>query len=558
MARLSMKYLLFLQLQVTLPLTSGGDTEPITFTIVQDQLTVEIDGEEIVTGIKGGDKAEIDLSDTLAGDEEIATIKDEDGNILYDVNNPESGNEDYSYDPDDKTLTVNIDENNVGNINIVAEKVKVLIYDALLSIDGKTYTKPTLNNADPVGKYATPSEAAAIPALTFKQGAYVILLANFNQESFSPATFKGTLTFDMNGHYISEGDPDKPAKPGAPFSRIIDASVSSGSCMNIIDGTLKDNTLGKGLDALGAAIYARNSTEATTTEWYDGNREKWGKLNLFNVTLSDNYADCGGAICLQGAIELNAYDSSFLRNKSQETKDNPATETGSGAAIYVWSSSFTGEVANLYDCKFTGNEGDGIISVGDQTEGVIFNIFGGDFSGNTLTGSSPFLSGYSFNVFGGNLNGLTLKLNSGYDDAGIAGGIIGTLDIAKTADAFLQGGSADTVIAENDNVVPASAKLNSAAKVEYVSYGDNNININSPFKINSDTIIYSYESGYSSATGAVYNSSEFNPEISQFGIFLPADDAYSIDSITVHCADNKAVKLVQDTTVTDSIVFVEE
>lgn len=444
MARLSMKYLLFLQLQVTLPLTSGGDTEPITFTIVQDQLTVEIDGEEIVTGIKGGDKAEIDLSDTLAGDEEIATIKDEDGNILYDVNNPESGNEDYSYDPDDKTLTVNIDENNVGNINIVAEKVKVLIYDALLSIDGKTYTKPTLNNADPVGKYATPSEAAAaIPALTFKQGAYVILLANFNQESFSPATFKGTLTFDMNGHYISEGDPDKPAKPGAPFSRIIDASVSFGSCMNIIDGTLKDNTLGKGLDALGAAIYTRNSTEATTTEWYDGNREKWGKLNLFNVTLSDNYADCGGAICLQGAIELNAYDSSFLRNKSQETKDNSATETGSGAAIYVWSSRLTGEVANLYDCKFTGNEGDGIISVGDQTEGVIFNIFGGDFSGKTLTGSSPFLSGYS-------------------------------------------------------------------------------------------------------------------SEISQFGIFLPADDAYSIDSITVHCADNKAVKLVQDTTVTDSIVFVEE
>lgn len=362
----------------------------------------------------------------------------------------------------------------------------------------------------------------------------------------------------MNGHYISKGDPDNPVKTGAPYSRLINVSIPAGSCINIIDGILKDNTLGEGMDALGAAIYASNGVSGSTSDWYEGNHSAWGKLNLFDVILSGNYADCGGAICLQGAVELNAYNSSFIGNKSQKTKDSSSTERGSGAAIYVWSAAHTGEVVNLYDCEFTANEGDGIISVGDQTEGVIFNIFGGDFSGNTLTGSSPFLSGYSFNVFGGNLKGLTLNLYSGNDDAGIAGGIIGTLDIAKTADAFLQGGSADTVIAENDNVVPASAKLNSAAKVEYVSYSDNNININSPFKINNDTIIYSYESGYSSATGAVYNSSEFNPEISQFGIFLPADDAYSIDSITVHCADNKTVKLVQDTTVTDSIVFVEK
>lgn len=129
--------------------------------------------------------------------------------------------------------------------------------------------------------------------------------------------------------------------------------------------------------------------------------------------------------------------------------------------------------------------------------------------------------------------------------------------IAKTADAFLQGGSADTVIAENDNVVPASAKLNSAAKVEYVSYGDNYININSPFRITADSIHYSYETGYSSMAGDEYNGSEFNPELTQFGIFLPADSAESIDSITVHCADNETVVLTRDASVTDTIAFVE-
>lgn len=128
--------------------------------------------------------------------------------------------------------------------------------------------------------------------------------------------------------------------------------------------------------------------------------------------------------------------------------------------------------------------------------------------------------------------------------------------IAKTADAFLQGGSADTVIAENDNVVPASAKLNSAAKVEYVSYGDNYININSPFKVTTDGVHYSYESGYSSMAGDEYNGAEFNPEITEFGIFLPAADADTIQSITVHCADNETVELTRDSLAT-GIAFVE-
>ena len=534
----------------------GGDTEPITFTIVPDELKVSIDGEEVVTGIKGGDKAEIDLSDKLADGEEIATIKDSEGNVLYDVNNPESTDKDVVYDPEDKTLTVNVDDANSGNIDIVAEKVKVLLYDALLSVNGKTYTKPTLNNTTLVGKYATPSEAAAaIPAMTFKKGAYVKLLTDFTEDSFSPAV-NGNITLDMSGHYLSKGSTVNPPNK-CTYNRIIHTSISSGSVMNIIDGTLKDNILNAGSDALGAAIYASGTESASTSEWYDGNREKWGTLNLFNVTLSDNYADCGGAICLQGAVEFNAYNSSFIGNKSQETKDNLANERGSGAAIYVWSANAKGEVVNLYDCTFTENKGDGIISVGDQTDGVIFNIFSGEFTGNTLTGSSPFLSGYSFNVFGGNLNGLTLNLYSGYDDAGIAGGIIGTLDIASTADAFLQGGSVDTVNAENDNVVLASAKLNSEAKVEYVSYGDNYININSPFKITADSIHYSYETGYSSMTGDEYNGSEFNPEITEFGIFLPAGEADSINAITVHCAGGTTVELTRDTTVTDTIAFVE-
>ena len=83
------------------------------------------------------------------------------------------------------------------------------------------------------------------------------------------------------------------------------------------------------------------------------------------------------------------------------------------------------------------------------------------------------------------------------------------------------------------------------------------MNINSPFNVTADGVVYSYESGYSSASGDVYNNSEFNPEITEFGIFLPADSAESIDSITVHCAGGETVKLTRNSSAT-GIAFVEK
>ena len=417
-----------------------------------------------------------------------------------------------------------------------------------------------MNNSNLKSKYSLPSEAYTAATEMKMNNVYIRLFSDIQNDSIIGKTAKIT-TIDLNGKTWQYG---KPGSKEGNNQRILWPQMNSGDVFNIIEGTITGNNLGAGTDALGAAIYAQAAVKGTISDWNNNNRSAWNKLNLFDLVLSNNYADCGGAICLQGAVELNAYNTKFIGNESRELKQS--NETGTGAAIYVWSPNTQGEVVNLYECTFESNQGNGIISVEygsnpANLKDVLFNIYSATFDNNTLIGASPSLiSVNSINLYGGNIGSdATLNLYADSNSININGGIVGNVDInGNCTQVTLRGGSAKSIDSEINNIELATATLDTAAKVEYITYGTTNtVNINSPFNVTADGVVYSYESGYSSASGDVYNNSEFNPEITEFGIFLPADSAESIDSITVHCAGGETVKLPRNSSAT-GIAFVEK
>ncbi len=122
----------------------------------------------------------------------------------------------------------------------------------------------------------------------------------------------------------------------------------------------------EGSDQLGSAIFINNKSDSnnyTIDDWYNGNRDQWLAVNVHDVTFSSNYADCGGAICLNGKTEFNIYNSIFEKNKSKDTS-NP-DDTGTGAAIIYWNKNLEsqGEIVNLYDCNFSENDGINLFSM---------------------------------------------------------------------------------------------------------------------------------------------------------------------------------------------------
>ena len=509
----------------------GGNPKSFTFTYVTEEVTVDVDGKDVVTGIEPNKETVIDISSELKDDEEIAKITTDDGTVIYDVNNPEKTGEGYEYNPDNKTLTVPAGIEDKLTIN--AEKVKVLLFDALLTTNGRNYTRPTLNADNLKGKYSKPSEAYdAVSNLKFNRGIYIQLQSDFEKESLELKNIQKPVTIDLNKHSWAKGNPE--TAPGkAEYDRIIRANVNPGVYINIIDGTLCDNNLTQGSDILGAALFVNSSASGTIANWCDGKRSTWTTANIYDVTFSGNYADGGGAICLNGAVELNVFNSKFNGNKSLSTKQG--SETGCGTAIYVWSAnSGIGEVVNLYDCTFSGNDGDGLLSVEKNNTETLFNIFGGDFTGNTLY-TAPLMSIYSFNIYGGNFNNSKLSNDSGNNNKMVInGGIMGTLEINGDNPLTLAGGSVGTLTNDKDtDKVCASVTLGTANKVEYVTYEGGTVNINSPFKIDRNgDVHYKFENGYDRISGDEFNGSEFNPEIRTFN-----------DRITVHFADGTTVDL---------------
>ena len=359
---------------------------------------------EITATINEEGKAVLDLSQAVSEKEEIATIKDENGDTIYDVNYPDNTKDGYTYDSTNNTLTIDNIDNLSGGLSITAEKVKVLLYDAALTIDGRNYECPDLKDVNPKGKYSKPSEAwnaAKGEASSFTHGIYILLNSDILEDSIedsdSVAVNNPNITIDLNKHSWSKAIPSSNNS-----HRIFAPIITPGHTVNVFNGTLCDNTLHG--DILGAAIFVNNSVGVTITEWSSGNRSNWGTVNIFDVDFSNNYADGGGAICINGAIELNVYDSKFEKNKSKDSKQTGNNaETGSGSAIYIWSSSRQGEIVNLYDCTFTGNDGDGMLSVESGNTDVLFNIYGGDFTNNKLY-KAPLMSIYSFNIYGGNFS----------------------------------------------------------------------------------------------------------------------------------------------------------
>ncbi len=328
--------------ECTISFGQGIDIDPITVNIVSKDISVNIGGEDIEAVATEDGKAAIDLSGVIGEDDEIAVIKDKDGNTIYDVNNPDDTEAGYTYDSDDKTLTVDVSEVTDDDLAFTAETVKVLLYDAELIINGREYTRPEFNTLDPKGKFAHLKEACdAVGNNTFSSGIYFRLLDDFTEESFNVSSSDVDVTIDLNGHHISKGDPENPPK-GAKYNRIITASlVTGGSCVNIIDGTLKDNDLTANSDILGAAIYVNGpSLTLTDTNWAEST-EDWGTMNIVDVTFSNNYTDCGGAICIHRAVKLNIYDSEFIGNRSSTTGGKGYSRPyGTGSAIFVWNTNY--------------------------------------------------------------------------------------------------------------------------------------------------------------------------------------------------------------------------
>lgn len=564
----------------------GDGTKPFTFTYVDEEVTVDVDGDEVIAGIEPDKETVIDISSALKDDDEIAKITTDDGKVIYDVNNPENTEDGYEYDPDNKTLT--IPEGITSDLTINAEKVKILLYDALLTTNGRNYTRPTFKADNLKGKYAHIDDAiTATGDMTFAKGIYFRLIDDFTEESFnfiSAPSFE--VTIDLNGHYLSKGDPN-----GSYYTRLINALIGEKGCFNIIDGTLKDNNLGANSDILGAAIYAVNTSKNNLNDnnWADS-IEEWGVMNIFDVTFSDNYADCGGAICINGAVQLNIFDSVFTGNRSSSTGGkNNSRPYGTGSAIFVYHTGYRGEIVNIYDSKFNGNTGSNLFSM-DSTSGMLFNIYGGNFTGNTFSGNGALMWISAFNIYGGDFTGnkkgelasgitdpsLLYVGGDGYasqrSDVSINGGIMNggddfsSINLNTTKDnnhdrISFNGGSADSLVWSAGTNTPetydlsqkglalASVNLGTTNKVEYVTYEGGTVNINSPFKIDRNgDVHYKFENGYDRISGDEFNGSEFNPAIDTFNVFLPSDKIGSINSITVHFAEGSPVTLSKTVT----------
>ena len=530
--------------ECTISFGQGIDIDPITVNVVSKDISVNIGGEDIEAVATDDGKAAIDLSGVIGEDDEIAVIKDKDGNPIYDVNNQDGTEDGYTYDSDDKTLTVDVSKVTGDDLAFTAETVKVLLYDAKLAINGREYTRPELSDSDLKGKYSKPSDAwNAINGETLTNGIYIQLLSDIEEDSIGGKnyiTINQETTIDLSGHSWSKADPKNSA------SRIIAAIVPGGKTLNVINGELMNGSLPG--DYLGAAIYANNTVaNALIQDWLAGNKSAWGIVNIFDVAFSDNKSGGGGAICLNGAVELNVYDAEFIGNDT--TQNNKTDETGNGAAIYVWDdgNDSDGEIVNLYDCSFSGNKGNGLLSMENNNNEILFNIYGGSFTGNTLN-DYPLMAIYSFNIYGGDFSGETNSNDKGFNyDININGGIMGTLEISGNNPLKLAGGSVGTLTTDkNTDKVLASVNLTDAKQVEYVTYEGGTVNINSPFKIDRNgDVHYKFENRYDRISGDEFNGSEFNPVIDTFNVFLPADQITAINEITVHFADGTSEDLAK-------------
>ena len=490
-------------------------------------IKINVEGTEITATINEEGKAVLDLSQAVSEKEEIATIKDENGDTIYDVNYPDNTKDGYTYDSTNNTLTIDNIDDLSGGLSITAEKVKVLLYDAALTIDGRNYECPDLKNVDPKGKYSKPSEAwnaAKGEASSFTQGVYILLNSDIEEDSLSFTTSNENTTIDLNKHSWSKATPSSDNR-----NRIISPTISAGQTVNIINGVIRDGALLRD-DNIGAAVYVRNENNGSTSDV-----SSHGIMNIFGVKFLDNTAEGGGAICINGAIELNIFNSEFTNNKTTHVLQDD--ETGTGAAIYIWDDEDSGEIVNLYDCSFSGNKGYGLISMETGKKAgidAILNIYGGSFVGNSLN-NYPLLGIQSFNIHGGNFLDETLSNDKGNNNSiSISGGIIGTLDInGSTNTLTLNGGSFGILeVDSSTSSTLVSATLPNAAKVEYIEYSTGEgaeakqVNINSPFNIDSDgDAVYKYETGFDdSDEDKVFNNSEYNPTIKEFNVFLPSSE----------------------------------
>ena len=565
-----------------------GNGITYTFTVVNETVIVDVDGEEIKAVATPGQNIELDLTEAI-GSDEIAIITDGNGNKIYDVNDdtltPPEG---YEYDKDSNTLTVTVAEGNDANINIIAKKIKASLYDAALTITDGKYTRPTLSKS--MGQYGSVSEAyTAAKKMPFSNGVYIQitkdLKENFIGDGSDETFMTKPVTFDLNGHKW-ESDATK--------TRIINISLADGNIFNFVGGSFENSDLGKGSDHLGAVMYLYKAGTTLTggNKWPDSSTTEngWAIVNIFETGFKNNYADCGGAICINGPVKLNIYNSEFDGSESLQNPRNGRQESGAAIYIYQSSTSGSGEIVNLYDCTFTNNSGMNLFAVQATNSGSYFNIYGGKFSGNTLYGNGAVAYLSAFNIYGGAFTGNYSFTDTAIENASafivaeengttlrpaftIAGGIVSgsigadygfNIGNASNKDritfsggsfgAMVSGGAGSTTSFTPSDKTIVNATLDEAKKVEYISYtidGDTvNVNINSPFKFDDGgKVVYKFADGFSALFGNEYNSSTYNAAVSSFSILLPSDKLDSISTITVHCADGTPVELTKSNSV---------
>lgn len=213
------------------------------------------------------------------------------------------------------------------------------------------------------------------------------------------ATFKTASFFQSNFHNIwTQTETTGPNVGGAIFSSsasyqnvtLADESTNHGILMNHCHfmGNLNDNDIRPGENAKlqnGGSCFAvqggtlnlsiKNSVvESNFSSWHGG-AIFWnittGTLNLEGTTFTKNYAGLGGAVYVQGNLDLN--DCTFtdnhavIQNKNLPGYVHPAYQEGNGydgcgGALYIQPSNAGGEAANcvlnLNNCVFDGNSAD--------------------------------------------------------------------------------------------------------------------------------------------------------------------------------------------------------
>ncbi|CAG9326024.1 unnamed protein product [Blepharisma stoltei] len=274
-------------------------------------------------------------------------------------------------------------------INITSSKVhensaKMVTGGVLLTLSTATITKSTFYSQQSVQGsflYATTQSTAIIQGCFFNNGKS----SNSGGAVFSTASevIISSCTFSGNFAYSGGG--------GSILSY-------SGSSLNITDSKFinsSSNDLGGVIVGYESNLYVENSYFDTFSMGAISG-EKMMHIWIKGSQFYNGYSPSGGALSCTGCVELEIYDSEFIKNRAKRL----------GGALYIWTTN-DNEIANSYiisNTMFQNNRGE--IGGSIYSNNVKLNISFSTFSGNSAITDDPITATTPVDGNGGAINTL--------------------------------------------------------------------------------------------------------------------------------------------------------